>query len=244
MNDVPRVDWAWPEIRDWRKAQRAQWIAWRRALLPQRHRAWGGRIAALLCAVIPVSPQTVIGFCWPFQAEVDPRFAVRRWRQRGAQVALPEVTGKGQPLQFRLWWPGVATVRGVFDIPVPAGTDMVVPDIVIVPMNAFDERGFRLGYGGGYFDRTLAALEQRVIAVGVCHEGCRLPSIGPQAHDLPMDLVVTEAGIYAAGAERLRAVGPAEGLVHVLALQKQRRLPRARMAQGRYARFTDEDLEQ
>lgn len=225
MNPLLTADW--PQISAWRKAQRAQWIAWRRALPLAQRQAWGRRMTELLCAALPVTAQTIIGFCWPYQAEFDARFAVRRWREQGAQAALPEVTGKGQPLQFRLWWPGVATVRGVYDIPVPEGTPVVLPDIAIVPMNAFDECGFRLGYGGGYFDRTLAALQRRVIAVGVSHEACRLPSIQAQAHDLPMDLVVTETGIYAAGGAPLQPLDAADSLVYVQALQQQRQLPRA-----------------
>lgn len=98
---------------------------------------------------------------------------------------------------------------GVYDIPVPDGTEIVVPEVAIVPMVGFDERGYRLGYGGGYFDRTLAAIKPRPLAIGVSYEVLRLATIHPQPHDLPMDFVVTEAGIYRAGAQGLTPI-PAE----------------------------------
>src|SRR5919202_3542481 len=119
---------------------------------------------------IYVPQEAVIGFCWPYKGEFDARFAVRRWREQGACAALPEVVEKKGPLRFSKWWPGAPMRPGVYDIPVPDGTEVLAPDVAIVPMNAFDERGYRLGYGGGFFDRTLAACERRVIAIGVSYE--------------------------------------------------------------------------
>lgn len=216
----------WQDIRVWRKAQREQWIAWRCAVPDAQRAAWDARMTDLLCAGVPVPRQAVTGFCWPFKAEFDARFAVRQWRDQGAIAALPEVVGKGQPLRFRQWWPGAPMTRGVYDIPIPDGTAVVLPDIAVVPMNACDERGYRLGYGGGYFDRTLAALERRVIAIGVTYAACRVPTIHPQPHDIAMDLVVTEAGIHAAGGEPLALLDAAGCARHVQQLLRDRRLPR------------------
>ncbi len=227
----------WKDISAWRKTQREQWIAWRCAVADAERAAWDERITALLCALLPAPQHTVIGFCWPFKAEFDARFAVRHWRERGAVAALPEVTGKGQPLRFSQWWPGAPMTRGVYDIPVPDGTPVVLPDIAIVPMNACDGRGYRLGYGGGYFDRTLAALQRRVVAIGVTYDACRVPGIFPQAHDIAMDLVVTEAGVYAGageaqalpdagGGKPLLLLEAATAAAYVQNLLKQRRLPR------------------
>jgi 5,10-methenyltetrahydrofolate synthetase len=201
MNEPESMSWR--DISAWRKAQREHWIAWRCAVPDTQRAGWGKRMSAVLRAVLPAPQGMVIGFCWPFRAEFDARFAVRYWRERGAIVALPEVVGKGQPLRFRQWWPGAPMTRGVYDIPLPEGTPEVLPDIAIVPMNACDSRGFRLGYGGGYFDRTLAALQRQVVAIGVTYEACRVPTIYPQAHDIAMDLVVTEAGIFAGAGESL-----------------------------------------
>ncbi len=218
----------WKDISAWRKAQREQWIAWRLAVAEAERAAWGEHMTALLCAMLPAPQKAVIGFCWPFKAEFDARHAIRHWRGQGAVAALPEVTGKGQPLRFSEWWPGAAMRRGVYDIPVPDGTPVVLPDIAIVPMNACDGRGYRLGYGGGYFDRTLAALEKRVVAIGVTWDACRVTSIFPQAHDIAMDLVVTETGIYAGGGEPLLLLDAVAAAVRVQALMRQRDLPRDR----------------
>ncbi len=218
----------WKDISAWRKTQREHWIAWRSAAADTERAAWGGRMTASLCAMLPSPQKAVIGFCWPFKAEFDARYAVRYWRGQGAVAALPEVTGKGQPLRFSQWWPGAPMRRGVYDIPVPDGTPAVLPDIAIVPMNASDDRGYRLGYGGGYFDRTLAALERRVIAIGVTWDACRVPSIFPQAHDIAMDFIVTEAGIYSAGGEALQWLEVAAAVARVQDLLRQRGLPRLR----------------
>lgn len=221
----------WKDISAWRKAQRAHWIDWRCGVSAEQRAQWGQRMTALLAAGMAVPAGTVVGFCWPFKAEFDARFVVRQWRDGGAVAALPEVVAKGQPLRFRQWWPGAPMSRGVYDIPLPDGTPEVLPDIAIVPMNACDSRGYRLGYGGGYFDRTLAALKQRVIAIGVTFDACRVPSIFPQAHDLPMDLVVTEAGVFAAGGEPLVLLDAAASAARVRALLAARSLPRAAFAE-------------
>ena len=117
--------------------------------------------------------ETIVGYCWPYKGEFDARFAVRRWRERGAIAALPAVVDqRRRRCKFRKWWPGAPMKPGVYDIPVPDGTEIVVPDVAIVPMNAFDARGYRLGYGGGYFDRTLAACGRRMVAIGVATRCC------------------------------------------------------------------------
>jgi 5,10-methenyltetrahydrofolate synthetase len=140
----------------------------------------------------------VVAFCWPYKGELDARLAVRHWRERGAIAALPEVIGRDSPLCFRKWWPGAPMKAGVMGIPVPESTELVVPDIALVPMVGWDDRGYRLGYGGGYFDATLAALMRRPIAIGLSQELFHLETIFPVAHDIAMDFVVTEAGIYEA----------------------------------------------
>jgi hypothetical protein len=117
---------------------------------------------------------------------------------------------------------------GVYDIPVPDGTQVLTPDIAIVPMNGFDGQGYRLGYGGGYFDRTLAALERRVLAIGVSYEALRLPTIHPQPHDIPMDFVVTEAGAWRAGGAAVALLGAEECAAEAKIVMERRGLPRKR----------------
>lgn len=224
MNDPLVMDER--ELKTWRKARREVWVSWREAAADAHQQAWGRQITVLLKDLLANPKGMVIGFCWPYKAEFDARFAVRYWREQGAVAALPEVIGKGQPLRFRKWWPGAPMTRGVYDIPLPDGTPEVLPDVAIVPMNAYDARGYRLGYGGGFFDRTLAALERRVIAIGVTYAACREESIAPQPYDLPMDWVVTEAGIHAAGGNDLVRMDSATAASRLQQLMAQRRLPR------------------
>jgi 5-formyltetrahydrofolate cyclo-ligase len=188
----------WYDISVWRKAQRDRCVAWRNGVGEVQRVEWGKQITTLLLGLLRTPATRVIGFCWPYQCEFDARFAIRRWCDEGATAVLPEVAGKGLPLRFRQWWPGAPMTHGVYDIPVPDGTPELRPEVLVVPMNAFDDRGYRLGYGGGYFDRTLAALKPRIVSIGVSHEHCRVPTIYPQRHDIAMDFVVTEAGVYAA----------------------------------------------
>ena len=219
---------SWNEIKLWRKARRDELIARRAAFGDDERRGWNERIGALLESIVPVAPGTVIGYCWPFKGEFDARFAVRHWRERGATAVLPEVVAKAAPLRFREWWPGAPMRPGVYGIPVPDGTRVLIPDIAVVPMNGFDEQGYRLGYGSGYFDRTLAALERRVLAIGVSYEALRLPTIHPQPHDIPMDFVATEAGAWRAGGVESVPLGAEECAAEARFLMVSRALPRQR----------------
>jgi 5,10-methenyltetrahydrofolate synthetase len=216
----------WNEIKAWRKERRAELVARRVAFGADERHNWNERVSTSLGQFVPVTTGAVVGFCWPFKGEIDARFAVRRWREQGAVAALPEVVEKTGPLQFREWWPAAPMRPGVYDIPVPDGTRVLAPDIAIVPMNGFDQQGYRLGYGGGYFDRTIAALEHRVLAIGVTFEALRLPSIYPQVHDIPMDFVVTEAGVYRGGGAPLALLDAAAAVAEAKLLLARRGLPR------------------
>jgi 5,10-methenyltetrahydrofolate synthetase len=226
---------SWEEIRTWRKAQRAAQVTAREAAPEADRKAWSERIGELLFEGFRVPEATIVGFCWPYRGEFDARFVVRRWRDVGALAALPAVVDKKGPLEFRKWWPGAPMKPAVYDIPVPDGTEVMVPDIAIVPMNAFDGRGYRLGYGGGYFDRTLAAHGRRMVAIGVSYEKLRLETIHPQPHDVPMDFVVTEAAVYAGGGEPLQKLDAAESRRRFESLLIARRLPRAAYPESGYS---------
>lgn len=230
------TDRTWPQIREWRQRQRVELIA-RRATVPvDERREWNRRITALLEAAFPLLGAMTLGFCWPYKGEFDARFAIRHFRALGACAALPAVVAKSGPLQFRKWWPGAPLVPGVYDIPVPDGTEIVVPDAAIVPMAGFDEQGYRLGYGGGYFDRTLAAAAPRPLAIGVSFEFARLPTIYPQPHDVAMDFIVTESGVHAVSAARLTRITAEECRVLAQQLCNERGLPlRQAAASGGYS---------
>lgn len=226
------MDENWPEVTAWRRQQRERLIAQRVALPAAEHRAASAAINAHIGAGFIMPAGMVIGFCWPFKHEFDARFLIRDYRLRGAVAALPVVVSKTDPLQFRKWWPGAPMVAGVYDIPWPDGTELLVPDAAIVPMNGFDGRGYRLGYGGGYFDRTLAAQSPPPVSIGVSFEFARLPTIHPWAHDVAMDFVVTEAGIHVATDAGLARIGADECRARLQHLLEKRGLARARAAPG------------
>jgi len=190
------------DVAAWRKERRAELIAQRNAAEPEARRRADERIAELLLAGFPQLERLTVGFYWPFNGEVDPRVAMYRLRTRGARTALPVVVEKNAPLEFREWTPGVATVPGVFGLPVPQ-TARVTPDAVLMPPVGFDGAGYRLGYGGGYFDRTLASLAPQPLKIGLAREASRIATIHPQPHDIPMDFVITEDGIFAVTAHGL-----------------------------------------
>lgn len=181
-----------------RRGLRARLIAAREALPPDRHGLMSAALERHLDALVTRLAPRVLGFCWPYRAEFDCRPIVRRWLAGDAttrRAALAVVTGDGEPLVFRRWSPRSAMVPGRYGIPVPRTGAALRPDLLLMPLVGFDAAGFRLGYGGGYFDRTLGAASPRPVAVGVGFELARLESIAPSAHDVPLDYVVTEAGV-------------------------------------------------
>lgn len=199
----------WEQVRAWRRTERAALIA-RRVAVPAAERLERDEaITDHLRAAVPDLARRRVGFYWPFKGEYDPRPLARALHQEGARLALPVVAAKGQALIFRDWRPGTRMVPGVWNIPIPAEGEEVTPDTLLIPLVGFDARGYRLGYGGGYYDRTLAAIAPRPLAIGIGFEVLRLATIHPQPHDVRMDLVVTEAGadIVSAG---LRRTEPAQ----------------------------------
>lgn len=213
------------QVAAWRKLLRPALIA-RREAMDEAERASAQRaITLILERMLPLGPGWIVGFCWPYKGEYDARFPVRTLRERGAEAALPAVVDKRGPLEFRRWWPGAPMRAEVYGIPVPEGTEVVTPHVALVPPVAFDDAGYRLGYGGGYFDRTLAAARPRPIAVCVAYELQRVASTHPQPHDLPMDFIVTEAGVRAVDAAGARRVGEDEARERFAALAAARGLP-------------------
>jgi 5-formyltetrahydrofolate cyclo-ligase len=184
------------EVKAWRKAERERLIALRMALPASVRREMGERIAALLQEILLGRPG-ILGIYWPFRAEFDPRPLVDRLVAAGLEVALPVVVDRKGPLEYRAWAPGEALTAGVWDIPIPEKREIVVPAMVLAPLVGFDDSCYRLGYGGGYFDRTLGALDPRPLAIGVGFSCQRIATIHPQQFDIPMALVVTETGTRA-----------------------------------------------
>ena len=138
--------------------------------------------------------RTVSGY-WPCKGEPDLRPWLASLTMRWARAALPVITERNTPLHFRLWRAGDPLERGIWNIPNPAKGAEVDPDIVVAPLVGFDRAGYRLGYGGGYFDRTLAVAPNRPRIIGVGYGQSRLETIFPQPHDIPMEVIVTESEI-------------------------------------------------
>jgi 5-formyltetrahydrofolate cyclo-ligase len=180
-------------VKLWRRGERARLIALRQELpAAERHRC-SERIDAELRVLLAERPG-VLGVYWPFRAEFDPRPLIDWAIAGGRAIALPVVVDKEGPLEYRAWRPGEPLVDGVWNIPVPRERAVVIPTVVLAPLVGFDPACYRLGYGGGYFDRTLAALVPRPLAIGIGFATQLLETIHPQPFDVPMDLIVTEAG--------------------------------------------------
>jgi 5-formyltetrahydrofolate cyclo-ligase len=195
-------------LKAWRKAERERLIAARLAITPPVLDSWRQRIDGYLERSFPGLARCRLAFCWPIKGEYDARHLARTLRARGALTALPVVVAPRTPLIFREWHPGIALTKGPLDIPYPADSQQITPDAVLLPMNGWDQQGYRLGYGAGFFDRTLAAaLPKRPLVIGVSYELAKLDSIHPQSWDLPMDYVVTERGVYRRDPEGLVFLG-------------------------------------
>lgn len=177
-----------------RAALRREKLAARLALDPPTHAALSAALEQHLTALLlPLVPQ-ILAFCAPVRGEFDARPLVSGLIDRGWRAAIPVVAAVDAPMSFHVWTPASAMRADRYGVPIPQDGAEVIPDIVLLPLVAFDARGFRLGYGGGYFDRTLAAMVPRPQAIGIGFELGEVPDIRPEAHDIGLDAVVTEAG--------------------------------------------------
>lgn len=182
------------EILEWRKGERERLLAERRALGTGTRERLDNAIEQYLDDMLGDPHGKTVGVFWPIKAEPNLRRWMERIHARGAYCALPVVVEKAAPLVFHAWWPGAPMAKGFWGIPVPAEPRSVQPDILLAPMVGFDRHGYRLGYGGGYFDRTLASLSPRPRVIGIAYAFASLPTIHPLPHDIPMDVVITEEG--------------------------------------------------
>ncbi|QDB99512.1 5-formyltetrahydrofolate cyclo-ligase [Mesorhizobium sp. 8] len=181
------------EVRRWRKAERERLIQARLALSADTRAAMAARIAEGLDAVIGDVAGKMVSLYWPFRGEPDMRPWMASVNARGGRTALPLVVEKGHPLVFRAWKAGEPLEKGVWNIPIPSQGDPVLPDIVISPIVGIDPDNYRLGYGGGFYDRTLAAMPRKPLVIGIGYDLQRIPTIYPQQYDIPMDRFVSEA---------------------------------------------------
>lgn len=164
---------------------------------PDIHRDLSQHIESHLEKLLHQHLFRVLGFYWPIRAEFDCRSLVARLLTEipESKACLPVVSAPRQPLTFRAWTPDCALLTDAYGISYPAQEVALIPDVLLIPVNAFDRQGYRLGYGSGYFDRTLAALHPPPLTIGIGFELARLVSIAPEPHDIPLDMIVTEAGV-------------------------------------------------
>ncbi len=184
------------ELKAWRKTERTRLLAAREALAASVVDAFRRRIDAHLERAFPGLRGIALAFCWPIRNEYDARHLAKTLREAGALTALPVVVAPKTPLVFREWHPGVELAEGPLKIPYPVNSRELEPKAVLLPMNGWDAQGYRLGYGAGFFDRTLASLKEKPLVIGVSYEMARIPTIHPQPWDIPMDYVVTERAVY------------------------------------------------
>lgn len=183
------------DLKRWRTVERERLIALRLAIPGEERRRLSERIARELDRLLGDLSGTTVAAYLPFRGEPDLRIWIEGLSMRGATAALPVVVAPRSPLEFRTWSRGEPLRPGVWNIPVPAGGTVVTPDVVIAPVVGYDAACYRLGHGGGFYDRTLAALPRRPRILGVGYERLSLRTIYPQTYDVPMDAIVTEAGV-------------------------------------------------
>ena len=196
MSDAGAAATRCDDLAAWRKQTRTELIERRLRAQAHERARWSTAIVQHLSQVLPEPDCRVLGFCWPYKAEPDVLPTVRRWIEKGGMAALPVVVQPRAPMVFRRWYPDARMTKRVYDIAIPADTEELQPGILLIPLTGFDAAGYRLGYGGGFFDRTVVALQPRPLMIGVGFDLSRLPTIFPQQHDQPMDLIVTESGVH------------------------------------------------
>jgi 5-formyltetrahydrofolate cyclo-ligase len=181
-------------IEDAKAALRREALA-RREALPPAQRAAAAEAVAARPFPVAVPPAAIVSGFMPLKSEINPLPLLRKLADAGARLALPAVAGKGRPLIMRAWSFGEPLAAGVWGIrePKPEAPE-VAPDILIVPLLVFDRRGWRIGYGAGYYDRTIAGLRARkpIIAAGIAFAAQEIAEVPTTPRDARLDLVLTE----------------------------------------------------
>jgi 5,10-methenyltetrahydrofolate synthetase len=178
------------DVARWRRAERSRLIELRCALPAEQRAQHTAAIVRKLDEMVAARSSEIVSVYWPIRAEPDLRSWMREACLRGLRIALPVAIELGQPLTFREWRPDAVMARGLWKIPYPAEGPEVCPTTVLAPLVGFDSACYRLGYGGGFFDRTLAAMGRKPVVIGLGYPQLRIATIYPQGHDIPMDLIL------------------------------------------------------
>jgi 5-formyltetrahydrofolate cyclo-ligase len=184
-----------------KKALRAQLIAQRERLSDrvQRNEA----LQRVMRVWLLERPDTVIGAYWPIKGEFDPLPALYRWKEaetsaidgKHRRLGLPVVDKVHKTLTFHAWYPGCAMEPDAYGIPKPKDTEVIVPTLLFVPCVGYGIGGYRLGYGGGFYDRTLAELAPKPFTVGLGYTVGFLDDFEPEPHDQPLDAILNDNGV-------------------------------------------------
>lgn len=148
-------------------------------------------------------PDVSIGAYWPIKGEFDPLPALHRWKEDGElldepqrrRIGLPVVDKVHKTLTFHAWFPGCPMEEDAYGIPKPQGTEVIVPTLLFVPCVGYGPGGYRLGYGGGFYDRTLATLQPRPFTVGLGFTNAFVPDFEPEPHDMALDAILNDNGV-------------------------------------------------
>ena len=151
-------------------------------------------------------PDAVIGAYWPIKGEFDPLPALFRWQEAGMEadamgatrrrrIGLPVINKIDKTLTFHTWYPGCPMEEDAYGIPKPKDTEIIQPTLLFVPCVGYGPGGYRLGYGGGFYDRTLAALQPKPFTVGLGYTNGFLPDLEPESHDVPLDAILNDNGV-------------------------------------------------
>jgi 5-formyltetrahydrofolate cyclo-ligase len=196
QEDSQPASLAWADVRTWRVQTRRVLVRERLSRDPGLHERLGRKATERLVHSVELGRFKTLGVYAPMRGEIDILEVAEEHLSRGGSLALPVVVEKAAPVEFWRWRPGMPMARGVWNIPIPASRDCVWPDALIVPLLGFDSALFRLGYGGGYYDRTLARASPKPYCIGLGFQSALLTSIHPQPHDIPMDQIVTDELTY------------------------------------------------
>lgn len=191
---MPMPDFSLEPTRD-KKLLRRQLQAERLAMIDRHERAM--HLQQVLRVWLVTRKEQTIGAYWPIKGEFDALPALYRWTEGAPErrIGLPVIDRETKQLRFHVWYPGCPMEEDAFGIPKPKDTEQFTPQMLLVPCVGYGPKGLRLGYGGGFYDRTLAAIEPRPYTVGVGYAHGYLPWLTPEPHDVPLDAMLNENGV-------------------------------------------------
>ncbi|MBI5721815.1 MAG: 5-formyltetrahydrofolate cyclo-ligase [Burkholderiales bacterium] len=177
-----------------KKALRRQLQAERQSLLDRHARSV--QLQEVLRVWLVPRPERAIGAYWPIKGEFDALPALYRWSEAHPdhRIGLPVINRETKELRFHIWYPGCPMEEDAYGIPKPKDTEAFEPQLLLVPCVGYGPRGLRLGYGGGFYDRTLAHLRPRPLTVGLAYSHGFVPWLDAEAHDVPLDAILTDEG--------------------------------------------------